>query len=188
MSPTTNDFCDAMALRAIQMIFKYLPRAYHEGNDHEARYRMHQAASMAGIAFGNGGVGLTHSLGHSLGKLFNVHHGVAVGLFIPYAMQFYAPVTDKYMDMNASMGIKSRGKEAALASIVKKVKSLMSEVDVPTTLEGLGINLDDLKKNMEKLTLYAFEDPSAFQSPRPATLAQNEKLFLYAYDGKDVNF
>lgn len=188
MSPTTNDFCDAMALRAIQMIFKYLPRAYHEGVDHEARYRMHQAASMAGIAFGNGGVAMTHSLGHSLGKLFSVHHGVAVGVFIPYAMQFYATVTDKYMDMCPFMGIRSRSKEAALAGMVKKVKGLMNELDIPTTIEGLGISSADLKKNMEKLTLYAFEDPSAFQSPRPATMAQCEKLFLYAYAGKDIDF
>jgi len=188
MSPTTNDFCDAMAIRAIQLVFKFLPRAYREGNDHEARYRMHQAASMAGIAFGNGGVGITHSLGHSLGKLFNVHHGVAVGLFIPYALQFYAPVTDKYMDMCQAVGVRSRGKEAALAAMVKKVKALMTALDVPTTLAGLGIDRGDLKKNMGKLTLYAFEDPSAFQSPRPATLAQCEQLFLYAYDGKDVDF
>jgi alcohol dehydrogenase class IV len=188
MSPTTNDFCDAMALRAIQLVFRFLPRAYHEGIDHEARYRMHQAASMAGIAFGNGGVGMTHSLGHSLGKLFGVHHGIAVGLFIPYALQFYAPVTDKYMDMCQAVGVRNRGKEAALASMVKKVRGLMTELDVPTTLQGLGISRTDLKKNMEKLTLYAFEDPSAFQSPRPATMAQCEQMFLYAYDGKDVDF
>jgi acetaldehyde dehydrogenase/alcohol dehydrogenase len=103
-------------------------------------------------------------------------------------MQFYATVTDKYMDMLPFLGIRSRRKESALIAIVKKVKSLTDELDVPTTLEGLGISSSDLKKNMEKLTLYAFEDPSTFQSPRPATLAQCEKLFLYAYEGKDIDF
>lgn len=188
MSPNTNDFTDAMALRAIQMIFKYLPRAYHDGADHEARLRMHMAASMAGIAFGNGGVALTHSLGHSLGKLFTVHHGIAVGILIPYAFQYYSPVTDKYLDICDALGIRDSSSEKRLAGLIKKVRALFKEVDVPLDLKGLGISSKEFEDNLDKLSLYAFEDPSAFQSPRPATKEQCAKLFRYAYEGKDVDF
>jgi hypothetical protein len=188
LSPMTNDFTDALALRAIQMIFKYLPRAYHDGTDHEARYRMHMAASMAGIAFGNGGVALTHSMGHALGKLFNVHHGVVVGVFIPYAFQYYSQITDKYLDICEALHLMEKSKEKSLAALLGKVRELMTELDTPLDLKGLGISKQEFEKSLDKLVLYSFEDPSVFQSPRPVTMEQCRKLFRYAYDGKDVDF
>lgn len=188
MSPMTNDFTDALALRAIQMIFKYLPRAYRDGTNHEARIRMHMASSMAGIAFGNGGVGLTHSLGHSLGKAFAIHHGIAVSIFIPYTLQFYSPITDKYLDMCQALEVGDKSKEKSLAGLIKKVRALLEELDVPLNLKGLGISKEEFEKNIDKLVLYGFEDPSVFTNPRPLTMEQCEQLFRYAYEGKDVDF
>ncbi len=188
MSPMTNDFTDALALRAIQMIFKYLPRAYHDGTDHEARFRMHMAASMAGIAFGNGGVGLTHSLGHALGKTLAVHHGIAVSMFIPYAFQYYAPLTDKYLDICEALQVRDKSSEKRLAGLIKKVRTLFQELDVPLDLKGLGIPREEFEKNIGKVALHSCEDPSVFQSPRPVTVEQCEKLLRYAYEGKDVDF
>ena len=188
MSPTTNDFTDALALRAIQMIFKYLPRAYHDGADHEARFRMHMAASMAGIAFGNGGVGLTHSMGHSLGKLFAVHHGVAVGLFITYALQYYSTITDKYLDICDALDIRDKSSEKRLADLIKKIRKLFHELDVPLSIKGLGISEQEFAKNLDKLTLYSTEDPSVFQSPRPVTWEQCQRILQYAHEGKDIDF
>jgi len=188
MSPMTNDFTDALALRAIQMIFKYLPRAYHDGTDHEARFRMHMAASMAGIAFGNGGVALTHSMGHSLGKLFAVHHGVAVGIFITYALQYYCPITDKYLDICDALDIRGKSSDKRLADLIKKIRTLFHELDVPLNINGLGISEEEFAKNLDKLTLYSVEDPSVFQSPRPVTWEQCQRILHYAYEGKDINF
>jgi len=188
MSPMTNDFTDALALRAIQLVFKYLPRAYRDGADHEARFRMHIAASMAGIAFGNGGVGLTHSMGHSLGKLFSVHHGIAVGIFITYSLQYYSPITDKYLDICDALNIKDKSRDKRLAGLIEKIRTLFKGLDVPLNLKGLGISEDEFEKNIEKLTLYSVEDPSVFQSPRPVTLEQCEKFLRYAYEGKDIDF
>lgn len=187
-SVTTNDICDALALRAIEMTLKFLPRAYHNGRDREARFRMHVAATMAGMAFGQGGIGLTHALGHSLGKLFSVHHGVAVGLFIPYSLQFYAPVTDKYLDICKALDIRAKTKERSLSLLVKKFKAFFKELDVAVDLRGLGISSEALDQNMDKLVTYSIEDPSAFSSPRPVTREQCEKIFHYAYEGKDIDF
>jgi len=184
----TNDICDALALRAIRMIFKFLPRAYHNGRDREARFRMHVAATMAGIAFGQGGIGLTHALGHTLGKLFGVHHGVAVGILIPYSLQFYAPVTDKYLDICQALDIRAKTKERSLSLLVRKFKVFFKELDVPIDLKGLGIPLEAFNQNMDKLVTYSIEDPSAFSSPRPMTPEQCEKIFRYAYEGKDIDF
>ncbi len=184
----TNDICDALALRATEMIFKYLPRAYRNGRDREARFRMHVAASMAGIAFGQGGIGLTHALGHTLGKLFGIHHGISVGILIPYCFQFYAPVTDKYLDVCKALDIRAKSKERSLSLLVQKFKAFFKELDVPVDLKGLGITPEALEANMKELVLYSIEDPSAFSSPRPITAEQCERLFRYAYEGKDIDF
>jgi alcohol dehydrogenase class IV len=187
-SVATNDICDALALRATEMIFKYLPRAYRNGRDREARFRMHIAASMAGIAFGQGGVALTHALGHSLGKLFGVHHGVAVGLLIPYCLQFYAPLTDKYLDVCKALDIRAKTKERSLSLLVKRFKTLFKEVELPVDLKGLGISAESFDQQMDKLVAYSIDDPSTFSSPRPMAPEQCEQIFRYAYEGKDIDF
>lgn len=188
MSPAANDMTDALALRAIEMVFKYLPRAYRNPRDREARFRMHIASSMAGIAFGNAGLGLTHSLGHVLGKVFSIHHGVSVGIIIPYALQFYSPVTDKYLDICKALDIKDGTKEKSLASLVGKLKALFQELDLPLDLKGLGITKKQLEDNIDKLALDALEDPDTFSCPRPITVEQCKQFFRYAYEGKDIDF
>lgn len=187
-SPTTNDITDALALRAIQLVFRFLPRAYRDPRDREARARMHIAATMAGIAFGNAACTLTHSMGHALGKVFHVHHGVAVGIFIPYTQQFYAAVTDKHVDVAKALELKGRTTEAKLASLVAAVRKLLKTVDVPLTLKDLGIERAQLEQNMPKLVRDSIEDPDTFGSPRWISEEQCEKLFWYAYEGKDVDF
>jgi alcohol dehydrogenase class IV len=149
---------------------------------------MHIAASMAGIAFGQGGVALTHALGHTLGKLFGVHHGVAVGLLIPYCLQFYAPVTDKYLDICKALDIRAKTKERSLSLLVKRFKAFFKELDLPVDLKGLGISSEAFDQQMDKLVAYSVEDPSTFSSPRPMTPEQCEKIFRYAYEGKDIDF
>jgi len=183
-----NEITHALALTATDMVFRYLPRAYRNGQDHEARFRMLIAASTAGIAFGQGGVALTHSFGHSLGSLFNIHHGIAVGVFIPYALQFYQTVTDQYLTLCKSLNVMGRSKEESLSRLVKKVRGFLTELDIPLTLKGLGISKGDFKKNMEKLVIYTVEDIDSYFSPRPMTADQCEKIFRYAYEGKDIDF
>lgn len=187
-SPAGNDFSEPLALRSIEMIFKWLPRAYREGGDLEARSRMHLAASLSGIAFANGGLSLTHSMGHALGHLFNMHHGIAVGIFIPYTLQYYAAISDRFLPICSSLQVKGRTRAAKLDGLVAKVKDLMKELDVPTSLKSMGISKDEFKQKMGDLVQFSLDDPSSFMSPRPVNAEQYEKLFLYTYEGKDVDF
>lgn len=149
---------------------------------------MHIAATSAGIAFGNAAATLTHSLGHALGKVFHVHHGIAVGIFIPYTQQFYSAVTDKYVDVCKTLDIKGATNEKKLANLVAAVRKLMKSIDVPLDLKGLGVTKEQLAQNMSKLVIDSLEDPDTFGSPRWITEAQCERLFWYAYEGKDVDF
>jgi alcohol dehydrogenase class IV len=182
------EICDALALKAIEMIFKYLPRAYRYPRDREARLRMHIAATMAGIAFSQGGIAVTHSLGHAVGKLFSVHHGIAVGILIPYAYQFYAPISDKYLAVCKALDVDGTSPEKKLDALLTRVRGLLAELDVPTDFKGLGIPREEFEANFDTLALSSFEDPSNFQSVRPPTLEQCKKLLWCAYEGKDVDF
>jgi len=127
-------------------------------------------------------------MGHSLGKLFAIHHGIAVGILIPYAFQYYSAVTDKYLDICDALNISGNTNEERFAGLIEKVRALFTELGVPLSLKGLGISEKDFEDNIDKLSLYSVEDPSAFQSPRSATEEQCEKLFRYAYEGRDVDF
>jgi alcohol dehydrogenase class IV len=183
-----SELTDALAVAATEMAFKYLPRAYRNGQDHEARYRMLMAASTAGIAFGQGGVALTHSFGHSVGSLFKIHHGIAVGIFIPYVFQFYQKVTDKYLPLCKALDVKKGSNKDSLKGLVAKTRALFTELDIPLNLKNLGISKADFKQKMDDLVLYTVEDIDSYFSPRPMTADQCEKIFHYAYEGKDIDF
>ena len=187
-SATASELTDAIGLVAIDMVFKFLPRAYENGKEHEARMMMLKAAAYAGISFGNSGAALTHSFGHAVGSIFNCHHGLMVGMFIPYCFQFYSKVGDKHIDIAHKLRIEGKTSEESLANVVQEVRALFKKLDVPLSLKELGIPEDQFKKEMEKLVLYSIEDIDTFFSPRPITAAQTEQLLNYAYDGKDVDF
>ena len=187
-TPAANELTDAFALQAIQSVFQYLPRAYQNGKDREARHRMLIASSLAGIAFGQSGAALTHSFGHSLGSLFDIHHGLAVGIFIPYVFQFYQTVSDKYLCICKALGIEGKSREESLSNLVEKVRDLFRALDVPLNLSDLGISEKNLNEKLEKFVQYTYEDIDTLFSPRPITKAQCEKIIRYAHKGNDVNF
>ena len=188
MSPTASDLSDAINLSAIKMVFKFLPRAYRHGQDREARFRMLVASSLAGIGIQTSGAALTHSFGHSLGSLFHIHHGLAVGIFIPFVFQFYQKVSDKYLEICDALKIEGKTKQERFNGLMGKVRTLFEELDVPLNLKDLDISEENLEKNIEKLTLFTYEDIDSFFSPRPITIDQCKELFRYALEGKDIDF
>lgn len=186
--PAGNDLTEPLALRAIEMVFQWLPKAYRKGEDREARHRMLTAASIAGIAFGMSGAHLTHSFGHSLGANFKMHHGLAVGFFVPHSLQFCSTVTDKHMLICKALDVEGETTEEGLINLVARVRGLLTDLDVPLTLKDLGIPEEDFEAKMDKLVEYAAGDISCYLSPRPITPDQCGKVFRYAYEGKDIDF
>lgn len=187
-TPAGNEFTEPLALKAIEMVFQWLPRAYKDGQDREARHRMLMAASIAGIAFGMSGCHLTHSLGHSLGAVFKLHHGLAVGFFIPYTLQFCQPVTDKNMLICKALNILAQDAEDGLKKLVSQVRSFLSSLNIPLNLKDLGISRRDLEAQMERLVQYAYQDVDCYLSPRPITASQCGRIFQYAFAGRDIDF
>jgi alcohol dehydrogenase class IV len=135
-----------------------------------------------------GGVHLTHSLGHSLGSVFNMHHGLAVGFFIPQTLQFCSTVTDQHLLICKALNISARDAGDGLVKLVGRVRSFMNSLDVPLILKDMGIPPEDFEAKMGRLVQYAYEDVDNYLSPRPITAAQCERIFRYAYDGRDIDF
>ncbi len=183
-----NEMTNGMGLGAINYTFEYLPRAFKNGRDREARLRMLLGASMAGIAFGHAGAALTHSFGHTLGSIFNIHHGLAVGIFIPYCLQYYSHTTDRHSKIAKALDIQGQTPDEDLANVVNKVRDLFRELDVPMNLKDLGISEEAMNNDMERMIHYTIEDIDTIFSPRPIAPTQCEKIWNYAYHGKDIDF
>ncbi|HXV97813.1 MAG TPA: iron-containing alcohol dehydrogenase, partial [Anaerolineae bacterium] len=151
-STWNNDFADGLCLKAIQLIFEYLPRAVANGADEEAREKMHNAAAIAGLGFINSMCSLAHALGHSLGAVYNLPHGRTVGLFLPYTIQYNARCGSdqpRYHDLAALLGLPAVTPEQGAASLVQAVRRLAAEIEQPLSIQqALQISLTDLENSM----------------------------------------
>ena len=187
-----NDFCDGPCLKAIQLVFEHLPRAYLDGSDATAREKMHNAATLAGMGFGNSMVALAHSMGHSLGGLFHTPHGRAVALFLPYSIEFIArgPTMSptRYGEIARWLGLPADSEEQGAASLVAAIRGLMQQVEQPLTLQQLGLRCDELEAKLEALATNAELDVYTCTSMRVPSNAEIVQLFRYAFEGKPVDF
>lgn len=184
-----NDFSDGLCLRAIQLIFQYLPRAYKDGQDMEARERMHNAATIAGIGFGNSLASMAHSTGHALGGVFHTPHGRAVGLFLPYTIEFIGDAREElWAEIAYTLKLEvPKGKKAG-PILAQAIRGLAGSVKQPLSLKEAGIPSDKFNNSMQKLIDNTMADGSLIVSARIPTEEETEKLFRYAYEGKSIDF
>jgi alcohol dehydrogenase class IV len=187
-----NDFCDGPCLKATELVFKYLRRAYTDGSDAEAREKMHNAATLAGMGFGNSMVALAHSMGHALGGIFHTPHGRAVALFLPYSIEFIARgptmIPTRYGEIAHFLGLPAETEEQGAASLVAAIRDLMRQVEQPLTLQELGVGREELEANMETLATNAELDVYTITSLRVPTHDEIIRLYRCAYEGQSVDF
>ena len=187
-----NDFTDGLCLKATQMIFTYLPRAYANGDDMEMRERMHNAATIAGLGFINSLAAAAHALGHSLGAVFHIPHGRAVALFLPYTIQFNVRGggPTRYADIARFLGLPAADEPEAAASLVAAIRDLARQVGQPLSLREALPDLSpaDFAARLDKLVDNAEMDATIVASARHITTEDTRRLFEYAYQGKDVDF
>ena len=191
-----NEFSDALALKAIELIFKYLPIIYKDGKNQEARDFLHQAATIAGLAFGNAQVHIGHTLGHSWGSMYHVHHGLSVGIVMKYVTQFILNDPDKddavkiYAKLAKHLGWVpwSEDSKKAANKVIEKLVELQKEVNFPLTLKETGVSKEDFDKDLDSLVTLCYQDSTSTLTPRSTNGEQFAKLYQYAYEGKDVDF
>ena len=192
-----NEFSNGMGLKAIELIFQYLPIAYKNGKDIEARDYLHQAATMAGLAFSNSQVHIGHGMSHSWGAVFHTPHGRVVGILLPYISQFCLNNPDKdddtleiYAKIAKQLGWAKWDDDAKKAAFdaIDKIKELQKVVGFPSKLQDLGVSKKELEENMDILVACCFQDATSVMTPRSITDEYYRKLFYYAYEGKDIDF
>jgi alcohol dehydrogenase class IV len=184
-----NDFTDGMALKAVDLVFKHLPRAYADGTDAEARGHMHNAAAIAGIAFGNSMLGLAHAMGHAMGAVLHVPHGRSVGLFLPYVVEFTANGGNtRYSDIAHHVRLPAEDEETGTAALVGAIRGLSASIGFATSIQALGIARAAFEEALPKLVANAEADNQLFFNTRFAESDDLAKLFMCAYEGRSVDW
>jgi alcohol dehydrogenase class IV len=186
-----NDFTDGLCLKAIQMVFEYLPRAYKDGHDAEARAKMHNAASIAGLGFGNSMASLAHGLGHSLGGVFHVPHGRGVSLFLPYVIEFCMrgeAGSTRYAELAAGVGLAHGNEAQAAAALAAAIRDLQARLDQPQTLRACGLSREEVTRDMALLVSNTGNDSQTVTSTRIPGDQEAARIFEYAYEGKSIDF
>jgi alcohol dehydrogenase class IV len=189
VAPVGNDFADALAIKATQLVFKYLRRSYRNPEDNEAKTKMHIAATMGGMAFSNSDVGIVHALGHVAGGVLKVPHGRAMAIILPYSVEYNAKVAmQKYAEIAKAIGIEAETDNEAVEKFVGVLRKLQRELEEPASLREAGISRKEFEKKLNDLAGKAIKSVVLLGNPRLLNLAEARKLFTYIYEGKKVNF
>ena len=190
-----NPYFDATNKATIQEIIKYLPRSYkYGGRDMEARSHMQIASTLAAFgSYGNQAPGINHALGHSFGKIFSVHHGIAVSLFLSYGITFKAKVTERWMQLCPIFGLtlENKSRDESLKEFIHSLKNFIHSVDGPTCVKDIKepkISKEEYFGKIDKLADYAMNDAVTLTSYRPINEEQYRKIFEYAWDGEFIDF
>ncbi len=186
-----NDFSDGLCLKAIQLICKYLPRAVANEQDQEAREKMHNAATLAGLGFINSMCSLAHALGHSLGAIYNLSHGRCVGLFLPYTIQFNALGAEptRYHDIADFLDLPAATPRQGADSLRWAIDQLAEKIGQPRTIQqALNLPLAQLEADLEELVERAETDTQIVTAVRPPTTDDVRRLFRYAYHGQAIDW
>lgn len=184
-----TDMTDGICLQAIQLIVEYLPRAYADGQDAVARERMHNAATLAGLGFGNAMACMAHAAGHALGALFHIPHGRAVGLMLPYTIEFIAAeAPERYAMLARTLGCEAQDDREAARWLAQYLRDFSRSLGQPTSLAELGVEPDAYRESLETLVDHAFNDASMMTAARPPSYEELEALLEAAYEGTSVGF
>lgn len=201
VSVMATDYTDALAIKAIEMVFEYLPRAYKDGSDREAREKMHNASCMAGMAFANAFLGINHSLAHKLGSEFHMPHGRANAILLPYVIRYNATkptkfsafpkyksfVADKkYAEIAKYIGLKANTTEEGVNNLIDAINKLLVELNIPKTIAECGVSEKDFMASVDKLALDAFDDQCTPANPRYPLVSELKDIYLTAF-GKGEN-
>ncbi len=198
-----TDYTDSLAMRSLKMIFEYLPRAYDNGpNDPEAREKMANAATMAGMAFANAFLGVCHSMAHKLGAFHHLPHGVANALMIDEVLRFNASETPRkmgtfpqygyphtlarYAEVADYLGIKGKNDKEKLNNLIKAIDELKARVGIKPTIKDYVPDEKDFLDRLDAMVEQAFDDQCTGANPRYPLMSEIKQMYLNAYYGKHV--
>lgn len=196
VSVLSSDYSDGLAMKAIQLVFEYLPQAYKDGSNRVAREKMHNASCIAGMAFTNAFLGINHSLAHKLGGEFHIPHGRANAVLLPHVIRYNAQkptkfasfpkyesfVADKkYAEIARVLGLPSSTVEEGVESLIKAVKDLMKSMNMPASIAECKVGRSEFMSKVSELADKAFEDQCTTANPRMPLVKELEEIYKTAY-------
>lgn len=182
VSTANDDYTNPLALQAIRLVFAHLEQAYKQGDDLAARTRMHNASTIAGMAFSNASLGIVHSLAHKIGGEFGLTHGEANAILLPYIIDYNRKETDRYDVLEKELGIDD---------IAQAVRDLNAKLGIAACIKdgkNTPIAEEDFKAVLDRMSKNAYEDACTLTNPRKTSPADVAKIYQAAYYGKKVDF
>ncbi|WP_458123676.1 iron-containing alcohol dehydrogenase [Paenibacillus sp. Z3-2] len=180
-------FTDALAIEAAEVLKDRLLTSFQ--GDIASREEVHYAQAMAGMSFANAVLGNVHSLAHKSGPIFNIPHGLANAIYLPYVIQFNRKVVeDRYANLAARLNLKGDTPQELTDSLVEWVRHINREMGLPATLQEFGIKEADFFQHVATMAVNAMKDPCTGTNPRETSAEQMRKLYEAAFYGIDVNF
>ena len=201
VSVMASDYTDSLALKAIKLVFDYLPRAYRDGNDVEARDHMANASCMAGMAFANAFLGVNHSLAHKLGAFHHIPHGIANALVLTDVMRYnsvevptkmgtfpqyqYPHTLARYAEIGRFVGLTGKNDQEVFEKLLEKLEELKKIIEIKPTIKDYGVDEKFFLDTLDEMTEQAFNDQCTGANPRYPLMAELKEIYLKAYYGKE---
>ena len=199
-SMMATEYTDGLAIESLKNIFKYLPRAYENGaNDPEAREKMANAATMAGMAFANAFLGVCHSMAHKLGAYHHIPHGIANALMIDLVLRFNAaevpakmgtfPQYDhphtlrRYAEVAEALGFGGANDQESLDNLIREIDALKEKIGIKKTIREYGVDEQYFLEKLDEMSEQAFDDQCTGANPRLPLISEIKDMYLKAYYG-----
>lgn len=184
VSTEATDFTDALAEKAVTLLMRFLPQAYKDGSDLVAREKVHNASCLAGMAFNTAGLGICHSIAHTIGGKFHISHGRSNALVLPYVMEFNADLSGKeeslcarkYRRMAKLTGLPYSNTAVAVNSLIRRIREMEKLFGIPDSLKKLDVDPEDVKALKDDMIQAALADTCTSTNPRKADAADMEKI------------
>lgn len=198
VSNMASDYTDGLAEKAGELIHKYLLRAYENGNDKEAREKVHNASCIAGMAFTNAFLGVNHSLAHKLGGEFHIAHGRCNAILLPYVIRYnaskptkfvsfpkyeYYIADEKYANFAKKIGLEVKDTEDGVEKLIDMVNKMNEKLGIPKSFKEYGIDEETYMNKLDTLANHAFEDQCTTANPRLPLVTELKKILIDAYYG-----
>lgn len=198
---TSTEFSNPYAIQALELLFKYLPASYKEGGKNPvAREKVHYAATIAGMSFANGFLGICHSLAHKLGAAFHIPHGVANAIMITHVVKFNATdsprkqgafsqyhspeAVERYAKIADAIGVEGSTPENKVKNFIKRLESLRAELNIPATIKEAGVSREEFEAKLDEMSELAFDDQCTGANPRYPSIEELKQLYIDAFEGK----
>ena len=199
VSVMASDYTDGLAEKAAELVFKNIKEAYEHGDNKIAREKMHNASTIAGMAFTNAFLGVCHSMAHKIGAEFHLPHGRINAILLPYVVRYnaskptkfvswpkyeYYIADQKYADIAKRIGLKADTVEEGVNSLIQGIKDLNNALNIPKSFKEVGVNENEFLAKVDLLADRAFEDQCTTVNPRVPLVSEIKQILLDSYYGR----